>query len=55
MTVLIPPFDASLQNTYSGAKIIEIVAFVAACAFNEDYSDILKLIQLLEINIGQYC
>jgi len=25
------PFDASFRNTYSGAKMIEIATFVAAC------------------------
>ncbi|KYN32870.1 hypothetical protein ALC56_12823 [Trachymyrmex septentrionalis] len=43
MRVLIPPFSASLQNIYSGAKIIEIAAFIAACAFNEGYSSTLKI------------
>ena len=34
----------SLQNTYSGAKIVEIAAFeIVACAFNEDYSGTLKI------------
>ena len=36
----------------SGAKIIEIAAFVATCAFNKVFG-VLKIMQLLEINIGQ--
>ncbi|KYN13524.1 hypothetical protein ALC57_14229 [Trachymyrmex cornetzi] len=37
----------------SGAKIIEIAAFVAACAFNKG-SGVLKIMQLLKINNGQH-
>ncbi|KYM88249.1 hypothetical protein ALC53_02731, partial [Atta colombica] len=40
----------------SCAKIIEIIAFVSAHAFEgyEGYSGIVKIVQLLEINISQH-
>lgn len=38
-----------------GIKIIEIAAYIAACVFNEDYNSVLKIMNILEIKIGQQC
>nr|XP_031848752.1 uncharacterized protein LOC116434154 [Nomia melanderi] len=39
----------------SGAKIIEISAFITAGIFNEGYSSVLKIMNALNIYIGQQC
>lgn len=36
----------------SGRKVVEIPAFIAASVFNEGYYAILKIMQTLDINIG---
>lgn len=43
------------KHLNSGIKIIEIGSFIAASVFNEGYSSILKMMTLLNINIGQQC
>ncbi|XP_053976796.1 uncharacterized protein LOC128875324 [Hylaeus volcanicus] len=41
------------KHLNSGIKIIEIAAFIAASIFNEGYSSILRIMNALEINVGQ--
>ncbi|XP_025152724.1 uncharacterized protein LOC109504083 isoform X2 [Harpegnathos saltator] len=43
------------KHLHSGSKIIEIAAFIAAGVFNEGYSSILKIMNVLDIKIGQQC
>ena len=43
------------KHLNSGRKIVEIAAFIATGVFNEGYYAILKIMQTLEINIGDHC
>lgn len=38
---------------YSGAKIVEITSYIAASIFNDGYTSVLKMMQLLNLEIGQ--
>lgn len=38
-----------------GLKIVEITAFIAAGVFNEGYYAVLKIMETLELKIGQQC
>lgn len=44
---------------YSGAKVVEIASYIAACTFNDGYTNILNMMQLLNLvidpNALQYC
>ncbi|KOC58783.1 hypothetical protein WH47_00030, partial [Habropoda laboriosa] len=37
---------------YSGAKIVEIASYIAASIFNDGYTSALKIMQLLNLEIG---
>ncbi|KOC70147.1 hypothetical protein WH47_08408, partial [Habropoda laboriosa] len=37
---------------YSGAKIVEITSYIAASIFNDGYTSVLKIMQLLNLEIG---
>jgi len=41
------------KHLYCGRKIIEITAFIAVGVFNEGYYAILKIMEVLDINISQ--
>ncbi|XP_053995806.1 uncharacterized protein LOC128885665 [Hylaeus anthracinus] len=41
------------KHLNSGLKMIEIAAFIAASIFNEGYSSILRIMNALQINVGQ--
>lgn len=43
------------KHLYSGKKIIEIATFMSAGVFNEGYYVILKMMELLEIKLGEQC
>lgn len=43
------------KHLNSGIKIIEIAAFIAAGVFNEGYYAVLKIMETLDIKIGQQC
>lgn len=43
------------KHQHSGAKIIQICAYIAAGLFNEGFSAILGIMQNLEIKMGQQC
>lgn len=43
------------KHLNSGQKIVEIAAYTAAGMFNEGYSAILSVMQLLNLNIDQQC
>lgn len=43
------------KHLNSGIKIIEIAAFLAAGIFNEGYYAVLKIMEMLNIKIGQQC
>jgi len=40
------------KTTSSGAVIVEIAAYIAVCIFNNGYTDIFKIMELLGIRIG---
>lgn len=43
------------KHLHCGLKTIEIGAFIAAGIFNEGYSAVLKIMQLLDFTIGHNC
>nr|XP_012230245.1 PREDICTED: uncharacterized protein LOC105676716 [Linepithema humile] len=43
------------KHLHSGIKVIEIAAYIAAGVFNEGYYAVLKIMETLQINIGQQC
>ncbi|XP_032676769.1 uncharacterized protein LOC116846694 [Odontomachus brunneus] len=43
------------KHLHSGKKIVELSAYIAAGMFNEGYSSVLMIMQLLGLKIGQQC
>lgn len=43
------------KHLHSGIKIVEIAAYIAGGMFNEGYSAALKIMNLLDLKIGQQC
>ncbi|XP_074111938.1 uncharacterized protein LOC141535740 [Cotesia typhae] len=44
----------SPKHLHSGLKVVEISAYIAAGIFNEGYTSILRIMNLLNLNIGTY-
>jgi len=43
------------KHLHAGTKIVEIAAFIAAITFNDGFAGILKVMQTMELKIGQTC
>jgi len=39
-------------KTSSGVTVVEIAAYITVCIFNNGYTDVLKIMELLEVRIG---
>ncbi|XP_052758504.1 uncharacterized protein LOC128202373 [Galleria mellonella] len=44
----------SPKHLHSGLKVVEISAYIAAGIFNEGYTSVLRIMNLLNLNIGTY-
>lgn len=43
------------KHTFNSAKITEICAFISACVYNEGFSSVLKIMDVMGIKLGLVC
>lgn len=41
------------KHTFNSSKITEIAAFISACVYNEGFSSVLKMMNVMGITLGQ--
>ena len=41
------------KHIFRGKAILEFSAFTAACIFNEDFTSLLKIMEVIDVKIGE--